>query len=128
MHADTTILLALLMKNEDVWLKIPSQQLFDDVIVAMKLVGVEFATQGGHQIQIISLEGKRKREEEAAKQLAQLQAYQAQMQIRKQMMEMSRLDADFLAKITLDPPDPPKKNSFSDKIRSLMGRSTSGSS
>ena len=31
MHADTTILLALLMKNEDVWLKIPSQQLFDEV-------------------------------------------------------------------------------------------------
>ena len=126
MHADTTILLALLMKNEDVWLKIPSQQLFDDVIVAMKLVGLEFATQGGHQIQIISLEGKKKREEEAAKQLTELQAYLARVQNQKQTIRMNQ--RDFLAKITLDPPDPPKKNSFSDKIKQLMGGSTSGSS
>lgn len=126
MHADTTILLALLMKNEDVWLKIPSQQLFDDVIVAMKLVGLEFATQGGHQIQIISLEGKKKREEEAAKQLTELQAYLARVQNQKQTIRMNQ--RDFLAKITLDPPDPPKKNSFSDNIKQLMGRSTSGSS
>ena len=128
MSADITMLLALLMKNEDVWLKIPSQQLFDDVIVALKLVGVEYATQGGHQISIISLEDKRKREEDAARQLAQLQQYQAQMKIHEEMMKMTMLDADFLGKIMIDPPDPPKKNSFSDKIRSLMGRSTSGSS
>ena len=50
------------------------------------------------------------------------------MQIREQMIKMSRLDADFLAKITLDPPDPPKKNSFSDNIKQLMGGFTSGSS
>lgn len=123
--ADISILLAILMKNEDVWINIPSQELFDETITALKLIGIEYQQQGGHRIQIISLEGKRKREEEAAKQLAQLQAYQAQAKIHKQMMTM--LDSDVLAKIKFEP-DPPEKNSFSDKIKKLIKGSSSGSS
>lgn len=128
MHADTTMLLAILMKNEDIWLKIPSQQLFDDVILAMQLVGLEYATQGGFQIQVISLEGKRRREQEAAIQQAQYNAQMQQLQIRQQMLHnMSILDNEFLGKIKLDPPDIPKGNTLSDKIRKLIGGSSKGS-
>ena len=88
------LLIAILMKNEDVFIKIPSQAIFDEACLALKLVGIEFDTRNGTGIQVISLEGKRKREKDAARQLAQLQQYKAQTKIHEQMMKM--VNTDFL--------------------------------
>ena len=62
MQTDLAILIAVLMKNEDIWLKMPSQQIFDEVCLALKLVGIEFE-QNGFAIQVISLQYKHEKEQ-----------------------------------------------------------------
>ena len=68
---DMGILIALLMKNEDIWLKMPSQKVFDEICLAMELVGIEFEKKQ-NSIKVISLEGKIEKQK-------QMEAYKAQI-------------------------------------------------
>lgn len=73
---DMTLVIALLMKNEDVWLKMPSQSIYDEVITALKVVGIDFE-ENGSAIQIISIEGKIKRLQQKLQQQLEFEKMQA---------------------------------------------------
>lgn len=85
MSLDITILVTLLMKNEDVWLKIPSEELYRQAVEAFKVMGIDIDMSEGHKIRVNSVEGIiKKRDEETKTELRRRQ--QAQMlESRRQM-------------------------------------------
>lgn len=57
MEFNTATVLALLMRNEDVWLNMPDQLTYDEAALSLGLTGIDYET-SGHAIKIVSKEAK----------------------------------------------------------------------
>lgn len=78
MSVDIALLIAILMKNEDVWLKIPSEELFNQAVEVLRMTGVNISTDGNCKLRINSPEMAEKvRQEQERRRLEQesLQTY-----------------------------------------------------
>lgn len=87
MSLDITILVALLMKNEDVWLKIPSEELYSQAVEAFKVMGIDIDMSEGHKIRVNSIEGIIKKRDAQTKAELQRQQQQVMLETRRRMFE-----------------------------------------
>lgn len=67
MSPDIALLVAVLMKNEDVWLKMPSEEVHQQLVEMFNLMGVNVSSSDGYKIRINSPEMIIKKRESAKK-------------------------------------------------------------
>lgn len=73
MAPDIALLVAVLMKNEDVWLKMPSEEVYQQLVEMFNLMGVNISCSDGYKIRINSPEMIIKNRENAKKLEVELQ-------------------------------------------------------
>lgn len=112
MSPDIALLVAVLMKNEDVWLKMPSEEVRQQLAEMFKLMGVNISCSDGYKIRVNSPEMINKNREDAQKLEVERQLLVRRLEAMRKLHESSANNWSQLAKINEEAQSPPEKSFF----------------